>query len=112
VLFASLGVLPTCEVVERTASDFTTGFVGQSSLKTREIFSASLGKVLFIDEAYRLNPSSGGTCTLYTRVWNKVLYVVDMCLGFFLTRTQLRVTDFVFSVRETWNLLQYVSLSS
>jgi len=37
------------------------GFVGQSAGKTREIFQRARGKVLFVDEAYRLNPRRGGS---------------------------------------------------
>ena len=55
-LLTSLNLLGRNNVVECTASDFTTGFVGQSGNKTRELFKSALGGVLFIDEAYRLNP--------------------------------------------------------
>jgi hypothetical protein len=53
-MFHSLNVLPTAEVVLRSASDFSTGYVGQAGKKAREIMTASIGRVLFIDEAYRL----------------------------------------------------------
>ena len=35
-------------------SDFCGGYMGQSALKTQALLLASLGKVLFIDEAYSL----------------------------------------------------------
>jgi SpoVK/Ycf46/Vps4 family AAA+-type ATPase len=57
----SLGVIPSEEVIEKSASDFMTGFVGQSGKQTREIFQQALGRVLFIDEAYQLNPAVGGS---------------------------------------------------
>jgi len=53
-LFASLGVLGSSDFKQVSASDFTTGYVGQAARKTRDIFREALGGVLFIDEAYRL----------------------------------------------------------
>lgn len=35
-------------------------FVGQAAKKTKEIMDKAIGKVLFIDEAYGLNPRHGG----------------------------------------------------
>jgi ATP-dependent Zn protease len=47
--------LASCDyqVFSCTASDFTTGYVGQAGNKTRDKFEEALGQVLFIDEAYR-----------------------------------------------------------
>lgn len=59
-LFYSLGLLPTAEVIEITASDLITGYVGQASKKTADVLIKARGKVLFIDEAYQLNPKNGG----------------------------------------------------
>lgn len=56
-LLTSLNLLGRNDVVECTASDFVTGYLGQSGIKTREVFKSALGGVLFIDEAYRLNPN-------------------------------------------------------
>ncbi|MEW5300661.1 MAG: hypothetical protein WDW36_003575 [Sanguina aurantia] len=63
-LFKSLRLLASDEVVECSAKDFTTGYVGQASGKTREMFDQGVGKVLFIDEAYMLNPWHGGPFAL------------------------------------------------
>lgn len=52
-MFHQLGILASPDVVEVSAGDFTTGYVGQSANKTNEIFESALGQVLFIDEAYR-----------------------------------------------------------
>lgn len=52
-MFKSLGIISADTVIECSAKDFTTGFVGQSAGKTREMFEKALGQVLFIDEAYR-----------------------------------------------------------
>ena len=40
------------KVVSR--SDFVSGYLGQSALKTKKLLTDNLGKVLFIDEAYSL----------------------------------------------------------
>lgn len=52
-LFKSLGILASDEVLERNATHFTPVHSGQAAARTREIFETGLGKVLFIDEAYR-----------------------------------------------------------
>jgi SpoVK/Ycf46/Vps4 family AAA+-type ATPase len=59
-MFNILGLLPDDEVFEYTPKDFITGFVGQAGKKTTEILEKSRGGVLFIDEAYQLNPQRGG----------------------------------------------------
>eukprot|EP01032_Pedospumella_encystans_P014867 gene14867-17051_t len=59
-MFFSLGLLPTSDVVEIKAADLATGFVGQSAHKAAEVIRRAKGKVLFIDEAYQLNPTKGG----------------------------------------------------
>jgi ATPase family protein associated with various cellular activities (AAA) len=53
-LFYSMGILTSEEYEECSASDLIAQFVGQSAPKTREALTRGLGKVLFIDEAYRL----------------------------------------------------------
>lgn len=60
-MFHSLGVLAYPEVVAKSASDLSPGYVGQTGKATRQIMEQALGKVLFIDEAYRLNPAVGGS---------------------------------------------------
>lgn len=52
-----LEVLPSDKVIEKSASELQTGYVGQASAQTRKILDSALGGVLFIDEAYRLNES-------------------------------------------------------
>ena len=58
LMFNSLGLLPMSDVVEISVSDLITGYVGQSSRKTHDVLVKARGKVLFIDEAYRLNPTN------------------------------------------------------
>jgi hypothetical protein len=60
-IFHSLGLLPTDEVEEITAADLMTGYAGQASMQTAEVMRRARGKVLFIDEAYQLNPVKGGS---------------------------------------------------
>jgi ATPase family associated with various cellular activities (AAA) len=52
--YYELGILSTKEYVECSASDLIAQYVGQSGPKTREALTKALGKVLFVDEAYRL----------------------------------------------------------
>lgn len=59
-MFYSLGLLPCADVIEMSASDLITGYVGQAGKKTHDILTKARGKVLFIDEAYRMNPDQGG----------------------------------------------------
>lgn len=60
-MFHALGLLPGDGMFEAKASDLVTGYTGQAGKCTREILRKSLGGVLFIDEAYQLDPARGGT---------------------------------------------------
>lgn len=53
-IFYDMGFLATDEVVECSATDLVGQFVGQTGPKTHKLLEKALGKVLFIDEAYRL----------------------------------------------------------
>lgn len=53
-IYYDLGFLATPEVIECTASDLIGEFVGHTAPKTKTLLERSLGKVLFVDEAYRL----------------------------------------------------------
>ena len=53
-LYYKLGILSTKEYIECSASDLVAQYVGQTGPKTRNMLTKALGKVLFVDEAYRL----------------------------------------------------------
>lgn len=55
-VFHSNGVLASPEVITVSAAKLQAPFVGQTAALVRETFKSALGKVLFIDEAYRLDP--------------------------------------------------------
>ncbi|RXW21350.1 hypothetical protein EST38_g4498 [Candolleomyces aberdarensis] len=53
-VYYDMGVLASAEVIECSASDLVGQYVGQTGPKTRKLFEKAVGKVIFIDEAYRL----------------------------------------------------------
>lgn len=53
-VYYDMGILSSKEVVECSASDLVGQYVGHSGPQTRRQFERALGRVLFIDEAYRL----------------------------------------------------------
>lgn len=54
-VYYDMGFLSSVEVVECSASDLVGQYVGQTGPKTKKLFEKALGRVLFIDEAYRLS---------------------------------------------------------
>jgi SpoVK/Ycf46/Vps4 family AAA+-type ATPase len=53
-IFSKLGILSNGTFKKVTRSDLIAGYLGQTSLKTKEVIKEALGGVLFIDEAYAL----------------------------------------------------------
>ncbi|PLN78187.1 P-loop containing nucleoside triphosphate hydrolase protein [Aspergillus taichungensis] len=53
-VYFDMGLLASTEVVEASATDLVGQYVGQTGPKTHKMLENALGKVLFIDEAYRL----------------------------------------------------------
>lgn len=58
-IFYDMGLLAAPEVVDVSASQLVGEFCGQTAPKTVRLLESALGKVLFIDEAYRLAGSRG-----------------------------------------------------
>lgn len=56
-IFSSLGILSKNTFKKVSRHDLVAGYLGQTAIKTKDIIKASLGGVLFIDEAYSLGNS-------------------------------------------------------
>ncbi|KAL2257139.1 hypothetical protein VTK26DRAFT_605 [Humicola hyalothermophila] len=61
-IFYDMGFLSTPEVVECSASALIGQYRGHTAPRVVDLFERALGKVLFIDEAYRLAGGSGDAC--------------------------------------------------
>lgn len=57
-IFYDLGFLSTTDVIEASVNDMSSQWIGGTTIKTRELLESALGKVLIIDEAYRLGESA------------------------------------------------------
>lgn len=53
-VYYDMGFLSSNEVVETSATDLVGQYIGQTGPKTQKTLERALGKILFIDEAYRL----------------------------------------------------------
>jgi DNA polymerase III delta prime subunit len=53
-VFYDMGLLASAEVVECSATDIIGQYVGQTGPKAQQQLDKALGRVLFVDEAYRL----------------------------------------------------------
>ncbi|KAK0613661.1 P-loop containing nucleoside triphosphate hydrolase protein [Immersiella caudata] len=59
-MFYRMGFLSTDEVIECSASNMVGQYAGHTAPKVVSLLESALGKVLFIDEAYRLTSRDGG----------------------------------------------------
>ncbi|KAH8694581.1 P-loop containing nucleoside triphosphate hydrolase protein [Ilyonectria robusta] len=58
-IFYDMGLLSAPDVIEVSASQLIGEYCGQTGPKTKRLLESALGKVLFIDEAYRLAGHAG-----------------------------------------------------
>ncbi len=58
-VFKTLGIVSRGQLVEADRSKLVAGVLGQTAIKTNQLIDSAMGGVLFIDEAYTLNPSNG-----------------------------------------------------
>lgn len=54
-MYYDMGFLSSSDLIECSASDLVGQYVGHTGPKTKKLFEKALGKVLFVDEAYRLS---------------------------------------------------------
>jgi hypothetical protein len=59
-VYYDMGFLATAEVIECSAKDLVGEYVGQTGPKAQKLIESALGKVLFVDEAYRLGEGPFG----------------------------------------------------
>lgn len=53
-VYYDMGFLSSADVIESSATDLIGQFIGQTGPKTQEALEKALGKILLVDEAYRL----------------------------------------------------------
>ncbi|PTB67014.1 P-loop containing nucleoside triphosphate hydrolase protein [Trichoderma citrinoviride] len=86
-IFYDMGFLSTSEVIECSATHLIGKYVGHTGPKVVELFERSLGKVLFIDEAYRLKHTGKNSfaneaigeivdCMTKSRYYRKIVIVL------------------------------------
>ncbi|KAI1460231.1 P-loop containing nucleoside triphosphate hydrolase protein [Annulohypoxylon moriforme] len=68
-IYYSMGFLSTTEVVDCSVTDLIGTHVGQTGPKVQNLLEKALGKVLFVDEAYRIAQTDhkGGSSNQYAR---------------------------------------------
>lgn len=54
----TLGYIKENKLIEVARQDLVAGYIGQTAVKTQSVIDKAMGGVLFIDEAYTLNPTS------------------------------------------------------
>jgi len=72
-LFHAMRLLPSDKVLETSGLDLTAGYVGQTKDKVNDLCDRAMGGVLFIDEAYYLAGSEGGSSSYSTEAVGTLL---------------------------------------
>jgi hypothetical protein len=83
-VYYDMGFLATAEVIECSAKDLVGEYVGQTGPKAQKLIESALGKVLFVDEAYRLGEGPYGKeavdelvdCITKPRFLNKLVIIL------------------------------------
>lgn len=83
-VFYDMGFLATAELIDVSATDLVGQYVGQTGPKVQQLLDKALGKVLFIDEAYRLGEGHFAKeamdelvdCTTKTRYHKKLVIIL------------------------------------
>src|SRR6202040_838642 len=59
-IYRTLGVVEKGQLVETDRAGLVAGYMGQTALKTTDVFKSATGGMLLIDEAYALARGQGG----------------------------------------------------
>ncbi|KAI1065242.1 hypothetical protein LB507_001300 [Fusarium sp. FIESC RH6] len=60
-VYYDMGFLASTEVIEVSATDLIAQYIGHTGPKVQKLLEKAMGRVLFIDEAYRLAPTNHGS---------------------------------------------------
>ena len=62
-IFKEAGILSKGHVVQVTKADLSGKYIGESSIKTKELCEKAIGGILFVEEAYQLDDGDEGFMT-------------------------------------------------
>ncbi len=82
-IYKALGILERGHMVETDRQGLVAGYVGQTALKTADKIEEAMGGVLFIDEAYALTSSIGGSHDFGNEVIQTILKQMEDKRGHF-----------------------------
>lgn len=83
-IYKQLGILPKDTIVEVLAKDLISPYIGQTGPLTNKWVDQAMGGVLFIDEAYTLNPKYTQTSTTAQEVIDTLLVRMENDFGKFI----------------------------